>query len=655
MDLNWVLKFSEQGLGDVGKRLQSIQSQIDHLGKSNSTSTLSQVEGNLKNLESSFKGLSVGAGIALVSITKLGEELGKFAKDTINDLADKDKLIRVWEHILGGRGEAEQEYTKALAFGQQTSFKNSDMIAATRIGIEQGLAGDKLALFRAEAADLASTKPQAEQGVALSNAMKLLTQINNMDVMMLGGLTRRFQTTGLNTNLLKRNLAKELGVKYNEDLFEKLSDKKVHGDVVQRAVQASIKQQFGMKNVGDIATVESSTISGMLSNLIEGPANLTRSLDQSMDLPNMQKFMEMLHGLNDLITIPTDQKDSNDEAKEVKSAWAKIVDFVLELVTGLGKGIGSFVSSFSESFNAMFDLMGEGASTAEEGGVAFANVMRDLGYVLGRIIGPIVSFLVVTFQKLSIFLSSAYLGLQIFSQELQAMVAHWLDDWNSIFERMSMFFTALGKMIDGIIHLSLSKIKEGASDLGNAFTKDVGVSKDIDKLKQSNIDALINAYAVHHKDATAVVDNMHGEKPPKDLEWKDEDKHHRGGGGVVGQVWTWTPNVDAHKAMENLKKMGLLSGGLFASANNQGRIDSQIGAIHPAQIYSAHSAQQLQLNTQLKSHENLQKAMIQTRNPPPITINIFDARNADEVAQKVNVELTRILGRFTQNPTPGVL
>ncbi len=336
-----------------------------------SANRVRNVAGSITELASAVgllsRGLSMGA--AAWSAFDRG---GDFA---IKAMGERSATIRAYTQLLGGdkRGAA-LEYYRAQEFSQKTDFSSLQIEQAQARLMAQGFRDKDLYATLFSAADLAAIMP-GDKNQTLERVTMALAQIKGKGKLQGEELTGQLAEAGLNTTLVKQQLAKSLGIKVG-DVDKRISGGQVSADVAIPAIQRAILAQLGTSKAGEFATSSAGSLTALISNRDEAVQNLLKGFDADANLPAIDRYKKALTEQGKLFDINTKTgrelslviQDLSNAAVDAKSGWTE------------------FTSGFLESFADSYNREARRSGRDFEGDAARAN---DALERLGRSIGAL--------------------------------------------------------------------------------------------------------------------------------------------------------------------------------------------------------------------------------------------------------------------------
>ncbi len=334
-----------------------------------SANRVRNVAGSITELASAVgllsRGLSTGA--AAWSAFDRG---GDFA---IKAMGERSATIRAYTQLLGGdkRGAA-LEYYRAQEFSQKTDFSSLQIEQAQARLMAQGFRDRDLYATLFSAADLAAIMP-GDKNQTLERVTMALAQIKGKGKLQGEELTGQLAEAGLNTTLVKQQLAKSLGIKVG-DVDKRISNGQVSADVAIPAIQRAILVQLGTSKAGEFATSSAGSLTALISNRDEAMQNLLKGFDADANLPAIDRYKKALTEQGKLFDINTKTgrelslviQDLSNAAVDAKSGWT-------EFTSG-------FLESFADSYSRGLNRDGRNFDTEST-----SQALRNLGEAIGRL------------------------------------------------------------------------------------------------------------------------------------------------------------------------------------------------------------------------------------------------------------------------------
>jgi tape measure domain-containing protein len=334
-----------------------------------SAGRMRNVAGSITELSSAIgllsRGLAVGAS-AFAAFDRGGDV-------AIKAMGERSASIRAYTQLLGGdkRGAA-LEFYRAQEFAQKTDFSSAQIEQSQARLMAQGFRGRDLYATLFSAADLAAVMP-GDKNQTLERVTMAMSQIRGKGKLQGEDLTGQLAEAGLNTTLVKQQLAKSLGIKVG-DVDKRISSGGVSADVALPAIQRAILAQLGTSRAGEFAMGSAGSLTALISNRDEAIQNVLKGFDADANLPAMDRYKKALQEQGKLFDINSKTgrdlslviQDLSNASLEAKSAWT-------EFSSGL---IESFAENYSRNLRANGrDFNPEFTSQA----------LRNLGEAIGRL------------------------------------------------------------------------------------------------------------------------------------------------------------------------------------------------------------------------------------------------------------------------------
>jgi hypothetical protein len=646
-NLNWTLNFKELGLGDIAKQLQGIQSNITKINSSSGASkALGDSIKHADKLTGAFKKLAAGlekleplAQKAGLAFKRLGEGLIDVTKDFVKEFAEKEKELIAYRQMLGSSAEAKQEYNNLNRIASLTGTDPKGLQRVQEMFIKQGLRGEELNKAMLTTVDFSvDTDPnkQAAKMKAIGTIYAKAASVGNdliyENFSSFGKLQRQLFSAGINAKAVFSDVGKQMGLKSRAEVEQAFASHQVRGDVLKTALQNVDLQEFGTSKLGEYAALQGQSVSGMLMNILKAPMNLIKSIDEST-LTNWVKLKEALSKINEQFLFFGDLTGKvSDKAQAIKKMFGSIADFGLGIFTAIGEGFNTFITEFARSFNEEFSSFGMDEDKLEDSTEGLSELFSNMAYVAADILGPGLAWIIGELEDMSSKYKDMIRGLAVFATEEEAFMDGLWGTIKNFFSYVGDSFMSLGRMVKAIFSLSPSEIKKAWAEAKASEAKPISAFKDAnerrDQLQKTMVEMWNDEDAAEKKKredrkaamkaiADKIVHKDHGE-----LGLGGSGKGGKGGGGGGNErVWTFTPNYGPASIGGSVSMPGMFGGA------------DGLTSVIPSKLAGPPKPSLT----------------------PTINVNIYDARNADEVAQKVRVEVTRVLGRLTTNPGPAVM
>jgi tape measure domain-containing protein len=399
----WQLAFSEEGLDAITKKASAAEKQFDRIVASavkagaamgsfgssqvlqpfsnaelaarnlkqqlqQSNQTLSDFTQGGKNLIAGWSTVATGALAAVAAAAVLaGRELAKLDEHAVKAFGERTSTIRAYSTILGDARQAQVEYSRANELASKTELTSASTLKAQQALIVAGFRGSDLTNALAASMDVASTKQPEERELTMERMGRAFSQI------LAAGKLRGSELNQLAEAGVNRGQVLEILGKGDSAKGEKLvSGGSVSSQQGIAAIQQSILNTLGTKQLGQFATGAAGSMSGLLSNRDESLDLLLKSFSGE-SLPAVIRYKEALTAQTEALSLSSETgqglvmmlSDFTSITSNVKTMWT---DFST-----------AFLQSFVESYNE-----------AREGQPAFVVMtdgLKELGRTLGKVGG----------------------------------------------------------------------------------------------------------------------------------------------------------------------------------------------------------------------------------------------------------------------------
>lgn len=312
-----------------------------------STRAMDASAGRMRNVAGSITELSSAIGLLSRGLAVGASAFAAFDRGgdvAIKAMGERSASIRAYTQLLGGdkRGAA-LEFYRAQEFAQKTDFSSAQIEQSQARLMAQGFRGRDLYATLFSAADLAAIMP-GDKNQTLERVTMAMSQIKGKGKLQGEELTGQLAEAGLNTTLVKQQLAKSLGIKVG-DVDKRISAGGVSADVALPAIQRAILAQLGTSKAGEFATGSAGSLTALISNRDEAIQNVLKGFDADANLPAMDRYKKALQEQGKLFDINSKTgrelslviQDLSNAAVDAKSGWA-------EFTSG-------FIESFADSYN----------------------------------------------------------------------------------------------------------------------------------------------------------------------------------------------------------------------------------------------------------------------------------------------------------------
>jgi len=363
-----------QQLAMMERHLLRLDGSIERFERStramdSSASRMRNVAGSITELSSAISILSRGLTLG-ASAWQAFDRGGDFA---IKAMGERTATIRAYTQLLGGdKKGAALEYYRAQEFSQKTDFSSLQIEQAQARLMAQGFRDKDLYATLFSAADLAAIMP-GDKNQTLERVTMALAQIKGKGKLQGEELTGQLAEAGLNTTLVKQQIAKSLGIKAG-DVDKRISSGQVSAEVAIPAIQRAILAQLGTSKAGEFATSSAGSLTALISNRDEAIQNLLKGFDADANLPGMERYKKALTEQGKLFDINTKTgrelslviQDLSNAAVDAKSGWT-------EFTSG-------FLESFADTYNREARRTGRDFNSEYT-----AQALHNLGEAIGRL------------------------------------------------------------------------------------------------------------------------------------------------------------------------------------------------------------------------------------------------------------------------------
>lgn len=363
-----------QQLAMMERHLLRLDGSIERFERStramdSSASRMRNVAGSITELSSAISILSRGLTLG-ASAWQAFDRGGDFA---IKAMGERTATIRAYTQLLGGdKKGAALEYYRAQEFSQKTDFSSLQIEQAQARLMAQGFRDKDLYATLFSAADLAAIMP-GDKNQTLERVTMALAQIKGKGRLQGEELTQQLAEAGLNTTLVKQQIAKSLGIKAG-DVDKRISSGQVSAEVAIPAIQRAILAQLGTSKAGEFATSSAGSLTALISNRDEAIQNLLKGFDADANLPAVERYKKALTEQGKLFDINTKTgrelslviQDLSNAAVDAKSGWT-------EFTSG-------FLESFADTYNREARRTGRDFNSEYT-----AQALHNLGEAIGRL------------------------------------------------------------------------------------------------------------------------------------------------------------------------------------------------------------------------------------------------------------------------------
>lgn len=374
---------------------------------------------------------AVALGAVVVGATAAGAALSKLDDLAVKAFGERTATLRAYTTILGDSKQAQIEYAKANELASKTELTSAATIKAQQALIVAGFRGADLTNALTASMDIAATKQPAERELTMERMGRAFSQI------LAAGKLRGQELNQLAEAGVNRGQVLEILGKGNAAAGEKaISGGQVSAQAGIAAVQQSILQTLGTKQLGQFATGAAGSLTGLLSNREEAMDLLLKSFEGE-SLPAVIRYKEALTEQTNALTTSTETghglvmmlSDFESISMNAKTMWTDFITAFME----------SFVGSYNEA------RKGSGAFIAMTDGV------QILGQTLGKV-GTVVGVLADGFE-----------GFMEIMQPISAYISQFIE---SMIEATKNLFIALDELKAG----NYKGFKQYLADAGSSFT-----------------------------------------------------------------------------------------------------------------------------------------------------------------------------------------
>jgi tape measure domain-containing protein len=359
-------------LNQMDEKLLRIVGSLDKM-EQRSRSSARTATNRFTELASSVSLVKQAIGAATTAWTAF-DRAGDYA---VKAMGERSATIRGYTQLLGGdKKQAGLEYYRAQEFAQKTDFSSEQIEKSQARLLAQGFRGKDLYATLFSAADLAAIMP-GDKNQTLERVTMAMSQIKAKGKLQGEELTQQLAEAGLNTTLVKQQLAKAYGIKVG-DVDKKLSAGQVGADVALPAIQRAILQQLGTSKAGEYSASSAGGITALISNRDEAVKNLLKGFDADENLPAMERYKRVLKEQGQLFNVTAESGRNlslvvQDLANSSVSAKAGFSSFISGIID---KASETYVQQLNKQ-NAGKDLDKESAQTSREA--------EKLGRTLGEL------------------------------------------------------------------------------------------------------------------------------------------------------------------------------------------------------------------------------------------------------------------------------
>ena len=427
----------------------------------------------------------VGLGIG---IKKAYDGIDAITERAIEGFSMRTSIMRSYSTILGSTQQAQERFNKVSELGLRTEFTREQLQGIdTRLTVA-GFRGKEADNMLLTVSDLAAVLPENERKMGVNRAGLAFSQIKQKGY--LQGEEIRQLAGFLNVGMLKEEIAKAVGKKPG-DVDQLVRDKKISADVALAAAQRATLKQLGTSKLGEFSTGAAGSISTMLSNREEALQNAFLNIDPE-SLPGFKRYKDAIEGVTQAMNAST------ESGKNVKFALEDISNIGMSFRAAGNSFVSGFIESFAESYRQAVTAFGGDSKSVASGFDMLTEAMKKVGTIVGYV-GYAAGFLSRAFEKagniagyvsdvISVgwgfikdaaqyaagpikILGWALKGVgfvaKLVWEGVKVVGSAFATAYDYIFSFISRLFQGVGQIIEGIVTLSWSKIKEGASFLIN--------------------------------------------------------------------------------------------------------------------------------------------------------------------------------------------
>lgn len=583
-------------------------------------------------------GVAVAAGGAVISKFK------DFMEEAVDTVAEKENIIRNYTVMLGSAKAAQAEYFKAAAFSQKTdlTFKQTTEIQQRLINAGYRNTKDNKMLDKAlyGIGDLAALQPKNQREGFITQftaAMTKTAQSGRLNTRAVNSATLR----GVNRNDIYESIRGQLKLDKKADIEKLISKGQVGANVGIAAIEEAILKKTGKSKLGEYAVGAAGTTGGLISNLQELPQNIIRSIDFE-EMSGFKKFRDFLKELTGEFNV------FEGKGLGIRDFIADILNGGFEVITLIGGAIKKLVNSFTETYKYFMSKSGLGSSFFSEKLEKMKNILGDVATAIGTVAGwllpkliwgwgkliDMAGFMINAFKSVGKWLKSAADGVVYAFKFIGKYIVNF---WNNLGDGLSNFFQGLWDVLTLDISEGRAKMEKAfeSHDITKQTKDEIAFEQAVEEDKNKEIE--YNRRLIEKKrleeTKNKMEDALSDENKIKDnLKGENEKRGGRGGGGDNMGGGKFSPMINDLQTAHLLKKT--------IPALTAAMIQGGSGAPMARPVVAPIDAVKQQNNFNV---------------PVSLNFTINGDNKTDEIAQKVNIELTRIFGRITVNPTPGVL
>lgn len=452
-------------------------------GLSQMSSALSAMNSGSMSSVASLGRIGGAAGIAAVAIgtvatgiKKVYEGIDEITERAVKAFSIRTREMRTYSTILGGKERADERFQTLSALALKTEYTREQLaIPAMRTIVGGFHSKDDANRALLTVSDLASVAPASLQGKRLENLGNAISKINESPTLQQEGL--RGIRPSLGSNLIYAEIAKTMGVK-SRDVPELIHAHKVSSEIGINAIQQATLKELGTTKLGQFSMGAASNITTMLSNRDEAVQNMMLNIDPET-LTNYKKYKDAIQEVTDTMAAGT------KSGEDLKKTTEYLSNVGLGLKTAGNKFVAGFLTSFGDSFQKGLKALGGTADESANSTDKLGAAMKWLGEMLGKV-GYAAAFIAKGIDSIGN-------AIDWYKTQWRLLIASMKDGWHAIagffggiVDGLKSLFHGLYQMIDGVVHFSYSKIKEGIAtlkDVNFASTDTTPSGSEVDKVK----------------------------------------------------------------------------------------------------------------------------------------------------------------------------
>lgn len=340
---------------------------------------------------------AVALGAVVVGATAAGAALSKLDDLAVKAFGERTATLRAYTTILGDSKQAQIEYAKANELASKTELTSASTLKAQQALIVAGFRGADLTNALTASMDIAATKQPAERELTMERMGRAFSQI------LAAGKLRGQELNQLAEAGVNRGQVLEILGKGNAAAGEKaISGGQVSAQAGIAAVQQSILQTLGTKQLGQFATGAAGSLAGLLSNREEALDLLLKSFEGE-SLPAVIRYKEALAGQTNALTTSTETgrglvmmlSDFESISMNAKTMWTDFTTAFMESFVGsyneARKGSGAFIA-MTDGVKALGQTLGKVGTAVgwlADGFEGFMEVMQPVSAYIGQFVEAI--------------------------------------------------------------------------------------------------------------------------------------------------------------------------------------------------------------------------------------------------------------------------